>query len=497
MTEARTHATRSTETGTPVALTSYIDGSWLAESSPIEDDLNPACPSEVVAQFKVAGTEQVRSAIAAAAAAFPAWRSTPSRRRGEILRDTAALLRQRSEPLAVELTREQGKTLAESRGEVQRASEILDFFAAQATASDGEHYPSPRAGEEIRALRVPVGPVGIITPWNVPLGIPAWKIAPALLYGNTVVWKPARLVPLLACRLMEALIEAGLPTGVCNLVLADAAGGAELLTHPHIRACSFTGSTEVGRRLMSTGAQHGIKVQAEMGGKNAAIVFEDADLDWAVEQVLGAAMLSTGQRCTATSRALVCRRLHAEFVEALVERTRALRVGDPLAAESQLGPLASAGQHRQVLEYFQAARADGATLAAGGAAIDTPESGYYVEPTVAVDVEPDHRIFMEEVFGPLVAVVPFDSDEQAFELANLGRYGLSAAVFTSDLQRTMSAVEQLEVGVLHINSETCGADPHVPFGGVKESGSAHREMGSAARDFYTEIKTVYVRGRRP
>jgi aldehyde dehydrogenase (NAD+) len=478
-------------------LTSYVDGAWLPATGPLEDDVNPARPSEVVARFSVAGAGELRAAVDAADAAFPAWRSTPIQRRGELLRDAAASLRARSERLAIELTREQGKTLAESRAELRRAAEILDYYAGQATASDGEHYPSPRAGEEIWALRAPVGPVGIITPWNVPLGIPVWKIAPALVYGNTVVWKPARLVPLLARRFMEALIEAGLPPGVCNMVLAGGPAGSELLTNPRVRACSFTGSTEVGRQLIALGAQHGVKVQAEMGGKNAAIVLADADLDWAADQVLDAAMLSTGQRCTATSRALVERRLYPAFVDALVDRARALRVGDPLSAESQIGPLASAGQRRQVLEYFAAATVQGATLVAGGNAIETADGGYYVEPTVAVDVEPDHRIFMEEVFGPLVAVVPFDTAEEAFALANRGPYGLSAAVFTGDLSTATSAVQQLEVGVLHVNSETCGADPHVPFGGVKASGSAHREMGTAARDFYTEIKTVYMRGRRP
>ena len=381
-----------------------------------------------------------------------------------------------------------------------RASSVASFrerLRSLATAAQGELYASPRAGEQILTSRVPVGPVAIITPWNVPIAIPAWKIAPALLHGNTIVWKPARLTPLLAYRLMQALVDAGLPAGVCNLVLSDSSLGEALLTDRRIRACSFTGSTEVGRHLIALGAQHGVRVQAEMGGKNAAIVFEDADLDWAADQVLSAAMLSAGQRCTATSRALVARSRYEELVEALAQRSRELRVGDPLAPSTQIGPLAGGSQRRQVLEYYRAAQAEGAEVIAGGGAIEDGSGGYYVEPTVVIGAGPGHVVFEEEVFGPLLAVLPFDSEADALALANRGRYGLAGAVFSRDLERVLSVVERFEVGVLHVNSESCGADPHVPFGGVKDSGTSHREMGTAARDFYTELRTVYLRAGRP
>lgn len=476
-----------------MTVESYVGGEWVAGGGAEQQDVNPARPSEVVATFRLLEQASVEDAVAAAEGAFDAWGRTPIFERAAVLSRAADLLDARHASLAVELTLEQGKTLAESRGELKRAAEILRYNAALATAADGEAYSSPRRGERIWTVRAPVGPVAIVTPWNVPIAIPAWKIAPALLHGNTVVWKPARLVPLLAYRFMQALVDAGLPAGVCNLLLATGAVGDTLLRDPRIHACSFTGSTEVGRGLIALGAEHGVKVQAEMGGKNAAVVLADADLDWSVDQVLSAAMHSTGQRCTATSRALVARPLYDDFVERLSRRARALRVGDPLDVDTQIGPLASADQQRQVLDYYRVASEEGATTLAGGAAIEDGSNGYYVEPTVVVDVRPDHRVFMEEVFGPLVAVLPVDSDEEAFELANRGRYGLAGAVFTRDLDRALAAIDRFDVGVLHVNSESCGADPHVPFGGVKDSGTSMREMGTAARDFYTELKTIYVR----
>jgi acyl-CoA reductase-like NAD-dependent aldehyde dehydrogenase len=394
----------------------------------------------------------------------------------------------------VELCREGGKTVGESRGEVARAIQILRFNAGLADREQGDVFGSSRRGERILAVRAPLGPLAIITPWNVPIAIPAWKIAPALVFGNTVVWKPARLVPLLAFRLMEALAAAGLPDGVCNLVLGAPETAERLLSDNRIRACSFTGSTVVGRQMIALGAGNGIKVQAEMGGKNAAIVCDDADLEWAADQVVSAAMLSAGQRCTATGRALVHRRCYDEFVDLVRERTVALRVGDPADPATDIGPLASAGQRARVLGYFEAAARHGAEVVAGGEAIATEDEGYFVAPTLAVGVPSQHPIFNEEVFGPLLAVTPVDSDAEALELANQGRYGLSGAIFTADLERALAAVDDFEVGVLHVNSETCGADPHVPFGGMKDSGTSQREMGMTARDFYTELKTVYLRG---
>jgi acyl-CoA reductase-like NAD-dependent aldehyde dehydrogenase len=479
----------------PVALSSHIAGEWVEGDGPERSDVNPAHPDRVVATYHELEPEQQVSAIDAAVAAQREWRARSMHERAQVLEQAATELEAGLDDLAVELTCEQGKTLVESRAEVVRTTQILRFNASLANASTGEIYESLRSGERVWTLQVPVGPVTVITPWNVPLAIPAWKIAPALLYGNSVVWKPASLVPLMACRFMAALERAGLPPGVCNLVLSSGAAAEGLVAHPDIRAASFTGSTEVGRHLIALGAEHGTKVQAEMGGKNAAVVLADADVEWAVDQVLSAAMYSTGQRCTATSRALVAAPVYDGFVEQLSAGAAELRVGDPLAADSQIGPLASEAQQRQVLDYFATARAEG-TVHTGGDAPADLDDGFWAAPTVVTEIAPDHPLFMDEVFGPLVVVRPVDSFEEAIDLANRGRYGLSGAVFTKDLDRVMDAVDRFDVGVLHVNSETCGADPHVPFGGVKDSGTATREMGLAARDFYTETKTVYVRGGR-
>jgi acyl-CoA reductase-like NAD-dependent aldehyde dehydrogenase len=476
-----------------VALSSYIGGEWIAGSGDEREDINPARPQEVVATWRELEPEALETAIEAAATAQPAWRRLSLHERAAILADAANELDGELEELATEMTREQGKTIGESRGEISRAAQILRFNASLANLPIGETYDSLRSGERVWTVQQPLGVVAIITPWNVPVAIPAWKIAPALLYGNCVVWKPASLVPLMATRFMAALERAGLPPGVCNLVLTSGTAAERLLTHPEVGAASFTGSTAVGRNLIALGANHGTKVQAEMGGKNAAVVLEDADLDWAVDQVLSGAMYSTGQRCTATSRALVSTTLYEAFVEQLVSRTGDLRVGDPLAAATQIGPLASADQQRQVLDYYELSRRDGEVLA-GGDAVDGLGDGFWAAPTVVAGIAPEHPVFMEEVFGPLVAVHPVASIDEAFDLANRGSYGLSGAIFTRDLDRVIDAVERFNVGVLHVNSETCGADPHVPFGGVKESGTAIREMGRAARDFYTETKTVYIRG---
>ncbi len=479
-----------------VRLSSYVGGEWVEGDGPEQTDLNPARPSEVVATYGLAGEAELERAVAAATEAFESWRLTPMHERAAILSGAATLLEESAEGLAVELCREGGKTMPESRGEVGRAIQVLRFNAGLADREQGEVYGSARAGERILAVRAPLGPLAMITPWNVPIAIPAWKIAPALVFGNTVVWKPARLVPLLAYRFMQALEDAGLPAGVCNLVLGDPEAAEKLLTDGRIRACSFTGSTEVGRQLIALGAANGTKVQAEMGGKNAAIVCDDADLEWAADQVVSAAMLSAGQRCTATGRALVARSCHDAFVDLVRERASALRVGDPAEDATDLGPLASAGQRSRVLGYFEAAGRGGAEVLTGGAAVESDSGGYYVEPTLAVGVTPQHPVFNEEVFGPLLTVTAVDSDAEALALANQGRYGLSGAIFSADLERALAAVERFDVGVLHVNSETCGADPHVPFGGIKDSGTSQREMGKAARDFYTELKTVYLRGGR-
>jgi acyl-CoA reductase-like NAD-dependent aldehyde dehydrogenase len=477
----------------PVMLRSYVAGEWMDGSGAERVDVNPARPDEVVAVYRELEAEQLSTAVESATRGQREWRRRSVHERAEVLDRAAGELEAHLEDLAVELTREQGKTLAESQAEVRRAIQILRFNASLANDSVGDVFDSLRSGERVWTFQVPVGPVTIITPWNVPLAIPTWKIAPALVFGNAIVWKPASLVPLMAYRLMAALERAGLPAGVCNLVLASGAAAEGLVANPAVRAAAFTGSTDVGQHLIALGAAHGTKVQAEMGGKNAAVVLGDADLEWAVDQVLSAAMYSTGQRCTATSRVLVDASLYEGFVEQLAARASGLRVGDPLASETELGPLASEAQQRQVLDYFALARREGGVRAGGDVPADLG-AGFWAAPTVVTEIAPEHLLHEQGVFGPLVVVRPVESFEEALELANRGRYGLSGAVFTKDLGRVLEAIESFEVGVLHVNSETCGADPHVPFGGVKDSGTASREMGRAARDFYTETKTVYLRG---
>lgn len=471
-------------------LASYVAGSWVEGSGEVVEDRNPARSAEVIDTFRCVSDGQVDEAAEAARAAFPAWAATPPPQRAAVLLRAADLLVARADAYGEELSREEGKTRPEGVGEVLRAADVLRYHAAEANQEVGEVYGSARPGEQIWTLRVPVGPIAAITPWNFPIFIPAFKVGPALVHGNTVVWKPSELVPLLAVRLVEVLEEAGLPAGVLNLVLGDGAAAARLIDHPAIRACSFTGSTAVGSRVVRACADRGIKVQAEMGGKNTAVVFEDADLDLAVGEITSGAMRSTGQKCTATSRVVVKAAVHDELVARLAERAGSLVVGDPLEAGVEVGPLASQAQLEKVLGHIEGARAEGArALCGGGRGAD---GGWFVEPTVLAGVEPGHRVYTEEVFGPVVAVVSADSDDEAFRLANEGPYGLSGSVFTSDFGRILRASRELEVGVLHVNSETTGADVHVPFGGIKASGTAGREQGKASRDFYTEVRTVYA-----
>lgn len=480
-----------------VELQSLVDGAWIDGSGPEVLVENPARPAETVATFRPVDESVVARAADAAARAAAGWRSTPIHERAAVLHRAAVDLRDRSEALGRELTREEGKTLPESTGEVLRAARILDYFVAEADREVGEVFASPRPGEEIVVRQVPVGPVALITPWNFPIAIPAWKLAPALVFGNTVVWKPSSVTPLLAVRLAEALVRAGVPEGVLNVVLAGGAAAAGLLEHSDVRACSFTGSTPVGRSVLSAGVANGVKVQAEMGGVNAAIVMADADLDHAAVQVVSGAMASTGQKCTATSRVVVDRRVHDELVDRVAERCRALVVGDPLETGTDLGPVATPGQLKEITDAIAQARASGATVLLDGQPSEDPTTGYFVGPTVVIDVVPDHPLCNEEVFGPTLAVTPASSWDEALRLANAGSHGLTASVFTRDLGLAAAATERLDVGIVHVNSETTGAEPHVPFGGVKDSGAGGREQGRAARDFYTETRTAYVAARPP
>jgi alpha-ketoglutaric semialdehyde dehydrogenase len=473
-----------------------IAGKWgPATGGATQPDRNPARTDEVVAVFPSAGAEDAVRAAEAAAQAFPGWARTPLPKRGEILLKAAALLEQRLDEVAEGLTREEGKTLAESKGETARGVSLLRYYAGETSQPTGEVYGSAAPGTFLYAERVPIGPVGLITPWNFPVAIPTWKVAPALAFGNTVVLKPAELTPLTAWHLADVLDKAGLPPGVLNLVVGRGSQiGPALATSPHIKAISFTGSNTVGSRLAAQCAERGIKFQLEMGGKNPVIVLNDADLDKAVELTIAGAMLSTGQKCTATSRVIVHKDVLDGFRDKLAARAASLKVGDGMKSDTYMGPLVSADAEKTVLEYIEAGKREGARLLTGGTKLKGPEheKGYFVAPTVFDGVRPDMKIAQEEIFGPVVAVMEAKTFDEAVALANDSRFGLSASVVTRDLGLALRFIREIEAGLVHVNSQTAGAEPQVPFGGFKGSSSGSREQGKVARDFFTQIKTVYL-----
>jgi alpha-ketoglutaric semialdehyde dehydrogenase len=478
----------------PVQLHNLVAGQWLPGSGAPLESINPANPRLIVAEGRSAETCQLEAAVAAAADAQAAWAATPIHQRGAVLMEAAAVVERNAAPWGFELAAEEGKTKAEGIAEVRRAAQILRYYSNEGDRQTGEIFASPRAGEQILVTRKPVGVVGVITPFNFPIAIPAWKIAPALVHGNTVVWKPASAVPLL--RLAHALTCAGLPAGVLNLVIGGSYLGDSLVDHEGVDAITFTGSTGVGRRIAAAAAARGVPVQAEMGGKNAAIVLDDADIDLALEQVMLGAFRSTGQKCTATSRLIVADGIAERFLDALRTRAAALVVGDPTHDSTEMGPVVSDAAFQSISAGIETATAQGATLLAGGRPYTEAQlsDGYFIAPTIAeLDSQPAD-VWTEELFGPVLAVRRAADAEQAFQLANDSEFGLSAALFTQDLTRVLQAVEQIDVGVLHVNSESAGADPHVPFGGAKKSGLGPKEQGSAAREFFTHTTTVYMRG---
>jgi aldehyde dehydrogenase (NAD+) len=460
--------------------------------------VNPARPTVVVAEGASATAADAEAAVAAAREACPGWARTPMHQRGAVLLDAAAIVDRNAEDWGLELAVEEGKTKAEGVGEVRRAAQILRYYGNEGDRQAGEIFASPRAGEQILVTRKPVGVVAVITPFNFPIAIPAWKIAPALVYGNTVVWKPATTVPLLAIRLAEALTSAGLPAGVLNLVIGGAPVGEALVGHPEIDAISFTGSTGVGRRIAAAAATRGVPVQAEMGGKNAAVVLDDAHIGLALDQVMLGAFRSTGQKCTATSRVIVTDRIADRFLEELSARVAGLAVGDPVEETTQMGPVITGSAQRSIYAGIGSAITQGGEVLTGGQPyFDGPlAEGFFVAPTI-VELTAPADIWSEELFGPVLTARRAGDAEEAFALANTSEFGLSAAVFTTDLTRALEAMEQIDVGVLHVNSESAGADPHVPFGGEKKSGLGPKEQGTAAREFFTHTTTIYLRGGRP
>jgi aldehyde dehydrogenase (NAD+) len=473
-------------------LQSYIGGEWR-RGVRIGKDISPANPDEVVADVSMGDAALAATAVEAARAAFPAWRALPAPARGEILRKAAELLDQRAEAVGRDLTREEGKTLAEGIGETRRAVQILRYFAGQTLEPDGETYPSNSPITFLYARREPIGVVAAITPWNFPIAIPAWKIAPALAYGNTVVWKPAEIVPLTAVHFLQVLVDAGLPKGVLNLVLGKGSEvGTVLTTHEAVDAITFTGSNPVGRALQSEATRHGKKVQLELGGKNPAVVLADANLDHAAEHVARGAFLSAGQKCTATSRVIVEQAVLKEFQDRLVALIEGWKLGDPLDTATRVGPVVSHDQLETVTGYLDVGVKEGGRILTGGKRATDLGDGYYIQPTVITDLSNESRVAREEIFGPVAAIVSARSYDDAVKLANDTPFGLTASLFTTNLSRALKFANEIHTGVVKVNQESAGLEYQVPFGGMKESSSGSREQGKAAREFFTQWKTVYL-----
>ncbi len=474
----------------------YINGKWSeSNSTKSVENINPANTDDVLGSFTQATREEARSAVESASNSFRDWRSTAAPTRGRIVARAARLMEDHKEEIAQLLTREEGKTISESRGELQRSINVAEFCAGEARRLNGETIQSELPLNFAYTIRQPLGVVACVTPWNFPVAIPVWKIAPALVAGNTVVFKPASLTPATAVRIVEIFEEAGIPKGVLNLILGSGSeAGDEIIKHAAVRAVSFTGSNDIGIRLYEQVSQRGAKIQCEMGGKNPVVILEDADLELAVESTAQGAFGSSGQRCTATSRAVVVNAVADEFVERLVDRAKKLKLGDGSVPETDIGPSVDSSQFKTVLKYIDIGREDGAHLAYGGEIAHGPglDKGYFVQPTVFDNVTTDMRIAREEIFGPVLSVLRVKDFDEAMQVANDSDYGLSSSIFTNDASRIFRFVDEIETGMTHINSPTTGGEAHIPFGGIKATGIGDREQGSTALDFYTELKVVYV-----
>ncbi|MFB6137058.1 MAG: aldehyde dehydrogenase family protein [Halobacteriaceae archaeon] len=480
----------------PDAYQNYVDGEWVdSETGDTFAVYNPADPDEIVSTVQDSSRADAEAAIEAADAATAEWADTPGPERGAILRETAANLEARKEELTETLSHEEGKTLAEAGGEVQRAIDIFYYYAEKAMDFNG-HIKNPSGGRDgVHTVKEPLGVAALITPWNYPIAIPAWKIAPALATGNTIVHKPASAAPNVARQIVEALDDAGLPDGVMNFVTGSGSEiGDPFMTHDAVDAVSFTGSSEVGHMVYDAATDGMKRVQCEMGGKNPTLVTDSADVDEAVDIVAAGGFGVTGQACTACSRAIVHEDVYDEFVEELVEAAEAIDVG-PGRENPDMGPHVTQSELKGTLDYVDVGVSEGATLETGGGRPDDPDlgDGFYVEPTVFSDVDSDMRIAQEEIFGPVVAVIPVSDYEEGLAVANDVDYGLSASIVTDDLHEAHDFVDRVESGVAKINEKTTGLELHVPFGGYKDSSSnTYREQGDEGLAFFTSTKTVYT-----
>ncbi len=470
----------------------FINGEWV-ESSAYEtfDDINPAT-LEQIAKIHKASDDDVKSAVDSAEDAFDSWSGTPAPQRAKILFRAARMLEERKEELSRILTVEMGKVLKEARGDVQEAIDITYYAAGEGRRLFGETTPSELPEKFCMTLRRPIGVVGLITPWNFPIAIPAWKIMPALIAGNTLVLKPASDTPIMSIELVKILAKAGLPKGVLNLVMGEGSkvGGA-IVHNKKIRAVSFTGSLETGKWIMSEAGKDMKKVSLELGGKNPVIVMDDANLDLAIDGVIWGAFGTTGQRCTAASRVIVHEKILPAFQKRLFERTKKLRLGNGLDEAVDVGPVINDSQLKKIAKYVETGKNEGARLALGGKTVK-PLPGYFFEPTIFTDVSPDMRIAREEIFGPVVSLLGAANLDEAIHIANSVEYGLSSSIYTENIKSAFKAIEKIEAGITYINASTIGAEIHLPFGGVKSTGNGTREGGTTAIEEFTEIKTVYV-----
>ncbi len=488
---------KSSRRATVKTYHNFIAGEWVPSAGgETFENVNPADTHDVIGRFPLSTREDANAAVNAAQEAFAHWKHTPAPRRAELLFRLGEILIRDKETLAADMTREMGKVLKEAGGDVQEAIDCTYYTAGEGRRLHGFTTPAEMPNKFAMCVRQPVGLCGLITPWHFPMAIPSWKLIPALVCGNTVVIKPAEDTPLSTYNLVKACEEAGIPPGVVNLVTGSGETvGAALTNHPGVRLISFTGSTETGRLVASSCADRNAICSLEMGGKNAIMVMDDADIDLAIEGALWGAFGTSGQRCTASSRLIVHKKVYKRFSSKLVERTEALRMGNGADPKTDVGPVINGDAVKKIMEYIGIGqKEDGATLACGGKRLTRGDyaNGFFIEPTVFTDVTPDMRIAQEEIFGPVTSVIPASSLEEAVEIANGVRYGLSASIYTQDVNRAFHAMNEMYTGIFYVNSSTIGAEVHLPFGGTKATGNGHREAGTQVLDIFSEWKSIYV-----
>ena len=480
----------------PEVYRNLINGQWVeSKSGKTYENINPADHNDVVGIFQKSNADDVKDAIDAASAAYKKWRLVPAPKRGEIIYRIAARLAKDKEELSQQMTREMGKIIAETRGDTQEAIDMTYYMAGEGRRLFGVTTPSEMPNKFNMTVRQPLGVCSFITPWNFPMAIPSWKSMPALICGNTVVIKPATETPLSVVNFARICLEEGLPPGVLNVVTGSGSAlGEPMIKNSAVKIVSFTGSTEVGRKISEACATEFKHCCLEMGGKNIQIVMDDANLDLAVDGALWGAFGTTGQRCTATSRIICQKGIYKKFVEALAKRAEALKVGNGLDETVQMGPCVNKGQLETILSYIEIAKNEGGTLLAGGKKLmgGDYDKGFFVRPTIFGDVTQKMRIWREEIFGPVVGIGVFDNLDQAIEMANDTIYGLSASIFTQDVNKAYTAMRDVYTGIFYVNAPTIGAETHMPFGGTKETGNGHREAATAALDVFSEWKSVYV-----